>query len=187
MFSMQSVLRRGNPDGPGWDLRYLRLKDGWLRWAPLPTRLIIGFGFWMHGVAKLEKGPEHFVDIVQAIGTPLPHLMAWLTIWVELLGGLAMMLGAFVTEISIPMAAVLLVAMFTVHARFGFTSIKLMAFTADGPKFGPPGVETDLQYLAGLATLVLGGPGPWSIDGWRSRKHGAETAADRASLPDKGA
>jgi putative oxidoreductase len=136
-------------------------------------------------VAKLEKGPEHFVDIVQAIGTPLPHLMAWLTIWVELIGGLAMMVGAFVTEISIPMAAVLLVAMFTVHARFGFTSIKLMAITADGPKFGPPGVETDLQYLASLATLVLGGPGPWSFDGWRSRKHAVATMAAQPSLPDK--
>jgi putative oxidoreductase len=139
------------------------------RWAPLPIRLMVGFGFFEHGLAKLSKGPEHFVDIVSAIGTPLPHFMAWLTIWIEVFGGLAVMLGAFVTLLSLPMAAVLLVAMFTVHIQFGFTSIKLMAVTADGPKFGPPGVETDLLYLAGLATLVLGGSGPWAVDRWLAK------------------
>lgn len=136
------------------------------RWAPVPLRLIVGYGFFAHGLAKLEKGPERFVDIVQAIGTPMPHFMAWLTILVELFGGLAVLLGAFVPWISVPMAAVLLVAMFTVHLPFGFTSIKLMAVTADGPKFGPPGYETDLIYLACLATLVLAGSGPLAVDGW---------------------
>jgi putative oxidoreductase len=153
-------------------------------WAPLPIRLIIGFGFLEHGLAKLQKGPEHFVDIVHAIGTPLPHLMAWLTIWVELLGGIAMMLGAFVTLLSVPMAIVLLVAIFTVHIQFGFTSIKLMAVTAAGPKFGPPGVETDLLYLAGLASLVLSGPGPFAVDRWIKRKrhtrlHGIDVNASQ--------
>lgn len=136
------------------------------RWAPIPMRLIVGYGFFAHGLAKLEKGPEHFADIVQAIGTPMPHVMAWLTILVELLGGLAVLLGAFVPWASIPMIAVLLVAIFTVHLPFGFTSIKLMAVMADGPKFGPPGYETDLLYLACLATLVLTGPGPLAVDGW---------------------
>src|SRR5262245_50331699 len=76
------------------------------RWAPIPLRLIVGYGFLAHGLAKLQKGPEHFVDIVQAIGTPIPHFMAWLTILVELLGGLAVLLGAVVPWASIPMAAV---------------------------------------------------------------------------------
>jgi putative oxidoreductase len=136
------------------------------RWAPLPLRLIVGYGFLAHGLAKLEKGPERFVDILQAIGTPLPRFMAWLTILAEVLGGLAVLLGAFMPWISVPMAAVLLVAIFTVHLPFGFTSIKLMAVSADGPKFGPPGYETDLLYLACLATLVLGGSGPLTVEGW---------------------
>jgi putative oxidoreductase len=55
--------------------------------------------------------------------------------------------------------------MFTVHLPFGFTSIKLMAITASGPQFGPPGYETDLLYLACLAALVMGGSGPWAIVG----------------------
>ena len=134
------------------------------RWAPLPHRLIVGYGFFAHGVAKLEKGPEHFVDILHAIGTPAPYFMAWLTIFVELFGGLAVLFGAFVPWVSAPMIAVLLVAIFTVHLPFGFTSIKLIAVTAEGPKFGPPGYETDLLYLACLETLVLAGSGPLAVD-----------------------
>jgi putative oxidoreductase len=68
------------------------------------------------------------------------------------------------------MAAVLLVAMFTVHLPYGFSSIKIMAVTAGSPQFGPPGYEVDLLYLACLVALVLGGPGPLAIDGL-IRKH----------------
>ena len=135
------------------------------RWSLIPLRLIVGFGFLEHGFAKLAKGPDAFANILQAMGVPGPHFMAWATILVELLGGLAVILGAFVTLASLPMAAVLLVAMVTVHLPYGFSSIKLLAVTAAGAQFGPPGYEVDLLYLACLAALVLGGPGPLTIDG----------------------
>ena len=122
-----------------------------------------------HGFAKLAEGPDAFANILQAIGVPGPHFMAWSTILVEILGGLAVILGAFVTLASLPMAAVLLVATFTVHLPFGFSSIKLNAVTAAGPQFGPPGYETDLLYVACLAALMFGGSGPFSVDGWLSR------------------
>jgi putative oxidoreductase len=74
------------------------------------------------------------------------------------------LLGAFVRAVSIPMAITMLVAMFTVHLRYGFSSIKLMAVTPAGAQFGPPGYEVNLLYLACLTALVLAGPGPLSID-----------------------
>jgi putative oxidoreductase len=123
-----------------------------------------------HGFSKLSKGPDAFAAILQAMGTPAPHFMAWSTILVELLGGLAVLLGAFVPLVSIPMAVVLLVAMFTVHLPYGFSSIKLLAVTSSGAQFGPPGYETNLLYLACLAALVLGGSGPLSIDGLIRRR-----------------
>jgi uncharacterized membrane protein YphA (DoxX/SURF4 family)/catechol 2,3-dioxygenase-like lactoylglutathione lyase family enzyme len=135
------------------------------RWSPIPLRLIVGYGFMQHGFAKLSRGPDAFVAILQAMGVPAPHFMAWLTILTELLGGLAVLLGAFVTIVSVPMMAVLLVAMFTVHLPYGFSSIKLLAVTATGPKFGPVGYEVILVYLACLAALVIGGSGPFAIDG----------------------
>jgi putative oxidoreductase len=135
------------------------------RWAPIPLRLIVGFGFMEHGVAKLSKGPDAFAAILHALAVPAPHLTAWFTILTELLGGLAILLGAFVSLVSLPMAVLLLVAIFTVHLPYGFSSIKLMAVTATGAQFGPPGYECDLLYLACVAALVLSGPGPWAIDG----------------------
>ena len=141
------------------------------RWAFIPLRLIVGYGFMEHGFAKLSKGPDAFANILLAMGVPGPHFMAWSTILVEILGGLAILLGAFVTLASLPMAAVLLVAMFTVHLPYGFSAIKLQAVTAAGAHFGPPGYEVALLYLACLAALVLGGPGPLAIEGlikkWR--------------------
>ena len=135
------------------------------RWAPIPLRLIVGFGFMEHGFAKLARGPEAFVAILHAMGVPGPHLMAWFTILIEVLGGLAVILGAFVALASIPMAGLLLVAIITVHLPYGFSSIKLISVTAASARLGPPGYECDLLYLACLATLVLGGSGPLAIDG----------------------
>src|SRR5260370_42090121 len=108
------------------------------RWAPIPLRLIVGYGFMERGYAKLSKGPDAFAGILQAMGVPSPHFMAWSTILVELCGGFAVILGAFVAIVSVPMAAVLLVALFKVDLPYGFSSIKLMAVTAAGAPFWPP-------------------------------------------------
>ena len=137
------------------------------RWAPIPLRLIVGYGFMQHGFAKLSKGPEAFAILLHALGVPAPHLMAWLTILVEVFGGLAVLLGAFIPYASLPMAAVLLVAMFTVHLPYGFSSIKLIGVTAGRAQFGPPGYEGTLLYLACIAALVIGGSGPMAIDNFR--------------------
>jgi putative oxidoreductase len=137
------------------------------RWAPVPLRLIVGYGFMQHGFAKLSKGPEAFAIVLHALGVPAPHFMAWLTILVEVFGGLAVLLGAFVSLASLPMAAILLVAMFTVHLPYGFSSIKLISVTAGRAQFGPPGYECTLLYLACIAALVIGGPGPMAIDNFR--------------------
>ena len=139
-------------------------------WAPIPLRLIVGLGFMQHGIAKLSRGPDAFVTILSALGVPAPHLTAWLTILVELLGGLAVLLGAFVALATLPMAALLLVATFTVHLPYGFNSIKLIAVTPAGAQFGPVGYECNLLYLACLAALVLGGPGLLAIDGLIKRR-----------------
>src|SRR6478752_10487182 len=102
------------------------------RWPFIPLRLIVGYGFMEHGFAKLARGPDAFPAILQALGVPAPHVMGWLTILIEIVGGLAVLLGALVPLASIPMAAVLLVAMVTVHLPYGFSSIKLQAVTAAG-------------------------------------------------------
>ena len=135
------------------------------RWSAVPLRLIVGYGFIAHGYAKVANGPDHFVASLQGLGVPAPHLMAWATIAFELIGGLAVLLGAYIPLISLPLTVILLVAVVTVHLPYGFSSIKLIGVTATGAQFGPPGYETDLLYIACLAALAIGGSGPLSIDG----------------------
>jgi putative oxidoreductase len=182
---MKSYIRRWSPT---WsDLRIDLISSSPLaRWAPVPLRLIVGYGFMEHGFAKLAGGFEAFPTILQALGVPAPHLMGWLTILVEIFGGLAVLLGAFVPLASVPMAAVLLVATVTVHLPYGFSSIKLLAVTAAGAQFGPPGFETDLLYLACLTALVLGGSGPLAIDAVLAKRREISRAPSHAEPPTGG-
>ncbi len=132
--------------------------------ALLPLRLAIGFGFAAHGYAKLSRGPDTFATILAAIGVPQPHITAWITCLIEFAGGISVMLGAFVLPISVPLAAVMLTAMFTVHFQYGYSSVRLRAVTASGAEFGPIGYEMNLLYIAGLAALAFGGAGALSVD-----------------------
>jgi putative oxidoreductase len=138
--------------------------------APIPLRLIAGYGFVAHGLAKVTRGPDAFAAVLHAMGVPQPHIMAWLTIAIELVGGVAVLLGAFVALVSIPLAAVLVVAMLRVHLPYGFSSIKLLAITPAGAQFGPPGYEVNLLYLACLVALILAGSGPLAIDAVRPKR-----------------
>jgi putative oxidoreductase len=139
-------------------------KTPWRQWAPLPLRLIIGYGFMAHGWAKLSRGPAGFAKLLEQIGAPVPEATAWASAFIEILGGLAILAGAFVAAVSIPLIVMMLVAMFTVHLRYGFSAINTIGLTADGPQFGPPGYEVNLLYIAGLLALILQGAGPFSID-----------------------
>ena len=138
-------------------------------WYAIPLRFIVGLGFIQHGYAKLARGPEDFIGILRAMGLPASLLLGWLTIIVELVGGLMILIGALIPLAALPMMIVLLVAIVTVHLPNGFSSIKLQSFDAAGAHFGQPGYETDLLYLAGLLALCFGGPGPSSVDGWLNR------------------
>jgi putative oxidoreductase len=136
-------------------------------WGALPLRLIIGYGFMVHGYAKLSRGPETFAVLLHALGVPVPLFFSWVTTITELVGGFLILTGGFVTVTSIPLAIVLLTALFTVHLPYGFFSVKLAEVSENGVKFGPVGYEHILLYLAGLMNLAMSGAGPISIDGWR--------------------
>ena len=136
-------------------------------WYALPLRLMVGLGFMQHGYAKLARGPDAFIAILHAMGLPFADLLGWATIAIEVVGGLLILLGAFIPLATLPMLAVLLVATVTVHLPNGFSSIKLLSYDAAGAHFGQPGYETDLLYAAGLLALCFGGAGPLALDSYR--------------------
>lgn len=139
-------------------------------WYAIPLRLIVGLGFFQHGWAKYARGADNFIGLLHAMGMPFTDLLGWATIIVEMLGGLMIVVGAFVPVAAVPMIIVLLVAIVTVHLPNGFSSIKLQSFDAAGAHFGQPGYETDLLYIAGILALCIAGAGPLSVDGFLSRR-----------------
>jgi putative oxidoreductase len=159
-----------------WCRRHIAFEDGAMdqlsqatrlnAWALLPLRLVVGYGFFAHGMAKWTRGPEKFAKLLAFIDTPHPALAARVVTGVELLGGIAIMLGAFVVLASIPLAASMLVAMFSIHVHYGFSAVNTIGLTAAGPVFGPPGYEINLLYLGALVALTIAGPGALSVQGW---------------------
>jgi putative oxidoreductase len=140
------------------------IKNKYHQWAPLVIRLIIGYGAMAHGWAKLSRGPAGFEKLLVLIGVPFPHINSWVVPFAELIGGLAILVGAFVSIAAIPLILTMLVAMFMIHINYGFSSIKTIGLTANGPIFGPPGYEVNLLYIAGLISIILTGAGIFSID-----------------------
>lgn len=142
-------------------------------WGLLPLRLIVGYGFIAHGAAKWIAGPGSFGKFLHLIGAPAPVQTAWVVMLLEIFGGAAVVAGLLVEIVSVPLIISMLVAMFTVHIRYGFSSVHTIGLTPSGPVFGPPGYEINLLYIGALLALALLGSGPLSLDGWLlSRKRG---------------
>jgi putative oxidoreductase len=139
-------------------------KKNYQQWGPLFLRLIIGYGFMAHGWAKLARGPAGFEKLLIFIGVPFAHVTSYILPCIELFGGLAILSGFYVGLVSVPLIGTMLVAMFTIQAKFGFSSVKTIGVTSAGPQFGPPGYEINLLYIAGLAALMLSGAGVFSLD-----------------------
>ena len=84
------------------------------------------------------------------VGIPAPMLAAVVVTLVELLGGLALVLGLFTRWVAIPLAINMGVAILTVHLPAGF--------------FLPNGYEFALTLLAANAALAFLGSGEASVD-----------------------
>lgn len=140
-------------------------KKNYQQLAPLILRLIIGYGFMVHGWAKLSNSSAGFEKLLTQTGVPFPHITSWIVPLAEMLGGLAIFSGFFIRITAIPLIFTMLVAMFTIQINYGFSSVKTIGLTPHGPLFGPPGYEINLLYIAGLISLMLTGAGIFSIDG----------------------
>ena len=133
-------------------------------WAPLPLRLMLGVGFFYHGWLKVFSAGGHrlFAGMLGSLGLPAPALTAWLVAWAEIVGGLALIAGAYMAIVSAVLIVDMLVAMFTVHLPNGFNFVNITSMGKQGPVFGMPGAEVNLLYIAGLLALAIGGAGAWS-------------------------
>ncbi|CAA9425625.1 MAG: hypothetical protein AVDCRST_MAG22-2886 [uncultured Rubrobacteraceae bacterium] len=61
--------------------------------APLVVRAIVGVIMAAHGLQKLLGGPANFGGVLGQLGVPAPTLMAFVVTFVELVGGILLVVG----------------------------------------------------------------------------------------------
>ena len=113
----------------------------------LVARLIFGFLFLNHGIAKWNA----FVGFAETFPDPIgigSTLSLWLVLFAEIFCSIGFMLGALFRLSLIPMIFTMCIAVFVIHAGDPL-DIK----------------ELSLMYLAIFALLFITGPGRFSIDG----------------------
>ena len=116
----------------------------------------MGGVFAAHGLQKLIVfGIPGLAGFMTQLGIPFPTLSALAVTAAELLGGLALVAGAFTRLAALPLAFSMLVAGLTAHLKGGF--------------FLPSGVEYVLVLFLASVTLALTGPGAWAVDNLRRR------------------
>lgn len=118
-------------------------------------RMIVGTVFLSEGIQKflfpLELGPGRFVKI----GLPAPELLAYMVACFEITCGLLILLG-FITRLSsIPLIAIMLVAISTT---------KINILINDGFWKMMHESRTDWSMLLGSIFLLIRGGGKWSLD-----------------------
>jgi putative oxidoreductase len=133
-------------------------------WTLLPLRLIVGLGFLLHGLAKLNRGPAKFALLLEYIGAPFPLPTAWIVTCIEIVGGILLIIGLLVPLVSIPLIVSMLVALLTIQIHYGFSAVNTIGLTPSEPVFGPPGYEINLLYIAALIAVASSSPTAASVD-----------------------
>lgn len=126
-------------------------------YGPLALRIGIGVVYFVHGIGKLfaigpaAVGVTGFTGFLGSLGVPAPALFAWIVTLVEVVGGLAILLGVLTRYAAALVAVDALVATLIYHAPNGFV------VTQNGFEF------TLVNFFAALA-LVATGAGAYSLE-----------------------
>lgn len=131
----------------------------WLRSSPQNynlaltlLRVVVGITFLAHGWQKLfTNGIPGVTGFFGSLGVPAAGFFAIVVTLLELLGGIALILGIGTRIISALLAFNMLMALLLVHLPNGF-------FASNG------GYELVLLLGIGSASLALAGAGAWSLD-----------------------
>lgn len=121
--------------------------------APLVLRLAIGGLMAYHGFEKFSGGITGVEGMFQTVGVPSPGVAAPAVAVIEIVAGIALIVGIGTRVAAAALAVILFGAIFYVKTDLGIISSEPM-----------PGAELDIALIAGLVALALVGPGPVSAD-----------------------
>jgi putative oxidoreductase len=124
--------------------------------APLILRVMAGIVMAVHGWQKLtEVGPANFGRQALAnLGVPLPVFMGYVVTFVELIGGILLIVGLLSRIAALILAIEMVFTTLLVKTNVGFIA----------PPGSGAGAELDLILLAAFLTILLVGPGRLSLD-----------------------
>ncbi|MFD1708194.1 DoxX family protein [Siminovitchia sediminis] len=114
-------------------------------------RIILGLTFFIHGLAKFQDGISNTVGFFDSIG--IPGFLAYAVAAIELVGGIALILGLGTRVIAILFAVILAGAILTAKLPAGFLGNGQMA-----------GYELDLALLAMSIYFILADKSFLSLD-----------------------
>ncbi|HEY8794211.1 MAG TPA: DoxX family protein [Gemmatimonadaceae bacterium] len=125
--------------------------------ATLVLRLVLAAVFLVHGYQKMfVYGFSGVTTSFTYMGVPIPGVIAPVICVLELVGGAALLLGAFTRIVAVLLACDMLGAIIFVHANAGFSA--------------PKGVELVLGNLGMLVAIALLGAGAYSVDAVMARR-----------------
>jgi putative oxidoreductase len=130
-------------------------------WGTTIVRIVLGVVFFAHGAQKAlgwfgGAGLENTLRVFrEQLHIPTP--LTLLSVAAEFLGGLGLMVGLLSRIAALGIAVVMLVALITVHGKFGFF------MNWYGEKKGH-GIEYHVLVLALALAVVIKGAGAFSLD-----------------------
>lgn len=114
-------------------------------------RVVLGLTFLIHGLVKFQGGLSNTAAWFDMIG--LPGFLAYIVAVVEVIGGIALILGLGTKIVSVLIAILLVGAIFTAKLQGGFLG--------DG---AGAGYELDLALFAMAVYLILADTSKFSLD-----------------------
>lgn len=112
----------------------------------LLLRVVLGITFFVHGISKLQGGVENTAGWFSSIG--IPGILAYVVTGIELIGGVALILGLGTRIVSALMAIIMVGAIVKVKIGTGFMG----------------GYELDLVLMVIAIYLAMNGSSMISLD-----------------------
>lgn len=119
--------------------------------STLILRVILGVIFFIHGLVKFQGGIENISGWFESIG--LPGALAYIVASVEMVGGLAVVIGLGTRIVSVLLSLVMIGAIIKVKLAVGFLGNGQMA-----------GYELDLAFLAMAVVIAINGSNIFALD-----------------------
>jgi putative oxidoreductase len=121
-------------------------------------RLLLAALFLPAGIGKIT-GFSGTVGYISSVGLPLPEVGAALALTVEIVGGIALIIGLGTRPAALILALFTLVASFFFHNYWGVPADQQMVQQLLFNK--------NIAVVGGLLTLAAWGAGAWSVDARR--------------------